>query len=298
MNWKTYIKSYQSYLRIERGLSKNTIDNYSFDIERLCLFLEENAISVSPIKINEETIQQFIYSVSKEVNPRSQARIISGLKSFFSYLIFEDYRADNPMELIETPKTGRKLPDTLSVDEIDSLIAAIDLTSNEGERNRAMLETLYGCGLRVSELVSLKISDLFFDEGFIKITGKGNKQRFVPVGNLTQKYIQIYKDYKRTDLNIKKGFEDTLFLNRRGNQLSRAMIFTIIKDLAVKIDLNKSISPHTLRHSFATHLLENGADLRSIQLMLGHESITTTEIYVHLDRKFLTEVMNTFHPRK
>jgi integrase/recombinase XerD len=298
MNWKTYIKSYQSYLRIERGLSKNTIDNYTFDIERLCLFLEENAIAVSPIKISEETIQQFIYSVSKEVNPRSQARIISGLKSFFSYLIFEDYRSDNPMELIETPKTGRKLPDTLSLEEIDALILAIDLSSNEGERNRAMLETLYGCGLRVSELVSLKISDLFFDEGFIKITGKGNKQRFVPVGNLTQKYIQIYKDYKRTDLNIKKGHEDTLFLNRRGSQLTRAMIFTIIKDLATKIELNKSISPHTLRHSFATHLLENGADLRSIQLMLGHESITTTEIYVHLDRKFLTEVMNTFHPRK
>jgi integrase/recombinase XerD len=298
MNWSNYIKSYQSYLRIERGLSKNTIDNYSFDIERLYLFLEENGISISPIKIKEETIQQFIYSVSKEVNPRSQARIISGLKSFFSYLIFEDYRADNPMELIETPKTGRKLPDTLSVDEIDSLILAIDLASNEGERNRAMLETLYGCGLRVSELVSLKISDLFFDEGFIKITGKGNKQRFVPVGNLTQKYIQIYKDYKRTHLNIKKGHEDTLFLNRRGSQLTRAMIFTIIKNLAVQINLNKSISPHTLRHSFATHLLENGADLRSIQLMLGHESITTTEIYVHLDRRFLTEVMNTFHPRR
>jgi integrase/recombinase XerD len=298
MNWKTYIKSYQSYLRIERGLSKNTIENYSFDMERLCLFLEGNAISVSPIKISEETIQQFIYSVSKEVNPRSQARIISGLKSFFSYLIFEDYRADNPMELIETPKIGRKLPDTLSVDEIDSLISAIDLTSNEGERNRAMLETLYGCGLRVSELVSLKISDLFFDEGFIKITGKGNKQRFVPVGNFTQKYIQIYKETIRNHLNIKKGHEDTLFLNRRGSQLTRAMIFTIIKDLAVKIELNKSISPHTFRHSFATHLLENGADLRSIQLMLGHESITTTEIYVHLDRKFLTEVINNFHPRR
>lgn len=279
-------------------MSKNTIDNYSFDIERLCLFLEENNISVSPIKINEETIQQFIYSVSKEVNPRSQARIISGLKSFFSYLIFEDYRSDNPMELIETPKTGRKLPDTLSIDEIDALILAIDLTSNEGERNRAMLETLYGCGLRVSELVSLKISDLFFDEGFIKITGKGNKQRFVPIGNLTQKYIYIYKDNIRTHLKIKKGHEDTLFLNRRGSQLTRAMLFTIIKDLATKIELNKSISPHTLRHSFATHLLENGADLRSIQLMLGHESITTTEIYVHLDRKFLTEVMNTFHPRR
>lgn len=298
MNWNSYIKSYQSYLRIERGLSKNTIDNYSFDIDRLCLFLEENSIAVSPITISEETIQQFIYSVSKEVNPRSQARIISGLKSFFSYLIFEDYRSDNPMELIETPKTGRKLPDTLSIDEIDALISAIDLSSNEGERNRAMLETLYGCGLRVSELVSLKISDLFFDEGFIKITGKGNKQRFVPVGNLTQKYIQIYRDYKRTDLKIKKGQEDTLFLNRRGNQLTRAMIFTIIKDLAARIELNKNISPHTLRHSFATHLLENGADLRSIQLMLGHESITTTEIYVHLDRRFLTEVINNFHPRR
>lgn len=298
MNWKTDIKSYQSYLRIERGLSKNTIDNYSFDIERLCQFLNENQIVVSPIKISEETLQQFIYYVSKEVNPRSQARIISGLKSFFNYLVFEDYRQDNPMELIETPKTGRKLPDTLSVDEIDALIAAIDLSSNEGERNRAMLETLYGCGLRVSELVSLKISDLFFEEGFIKITGKGNKQRFVPIGNLTQKYIQIYKDDIRTHLNIKKGHEDTLFLNRRGSQLTRAMLFAIIKDLAIKTGLKKSISPHTLRHSFATHLLENGADLRSIQLMLGHESITTTEIYVHLDRKFLTEVINNFHPRK
>ena len=298
MNWNTYIKSYQSYLRIERGLSKNTIDNYSFDIERLCLFLEKNGIVISPINIDEETLQQFIYDVSKQVNPRSQARIISGLKSFFGYLIFEDFRYSNPLELIETPKTGRKLPDTLSVDEIDSLISAIDLTSNEGERNRAMLETLYGCGLRVSELTALKISDLFFEEGFIKITGKGNKQRFVPVGNLTQKYIQIYKDTMRIHLNIKKGFEDTLFLNRRGNQLTRAMIFTIIKDLATKIELNKNISPHTLRHSFATHLLENGADLRSIQLMLGHESITTTEIYVHLDRKFLTQVINTFHPRK
>lgn len=298
MNWNKYIKNYQSYLRIERGLSKNTIDNYTFDMERLCLFLDENAISISPIKISEETVQQFIYSVSKEVNPRSQARIISGLKSFFSYLIFEDYRQDNPMELIETPKTGRKLPDTLSVEEIDALISAIDLSSNEGERNRAMMETLYGCGLRVSELVSLKISDLFFEEGFIKITGKGNKQRFVPIGNLTKKYIQIYKDTIRTHLNIKKGHEDTLFLNRRGNQLSRAMIFTIIKNLAIQINLNKNISPHTLRHSFATHLLENGADLRSIQLMLGHESITTTEIYVHLDRRFLAEVVNNFHPRK
>jgi len=279
-------------------MSKNTIDNYSFDIDRLCLFLDENSISVSPITISEETIQQFIYHIAKQLNARSQARIISGLKSFFSYMIFEDYRPDNPLELIETPRIGRKLPDTLSIIDIDRLIAAIDLSSNEGERNRAMLETLYGCGLRVSELVTLKISDLFFEEGFIKITGKGNKQRFVPIGSYTQKYIEIYKDKVRSHLNIQKGHEDTLFLNRRGRQLTRAMIFTIIKDLAVKIDLNKTISPHTFRHSFATHLLENGADLRSIQLMLGHESITTTEIYVHLDRKHLSEIMNTFHPRK
>ncbi|WP_367773908.1 site-specific tyrosine recombinase/integron integrase [Flavobacterium sp. WC2421] len=298
MSWNNYIKNFQSYLKIERGLSSNTIQNYSFDIERLCLYLETNGIEVSPIKISEETIQHFIYTISSEVNARSQARIISGLKSFFGYLIFEDYRLDNPLELIETPKTGRKLPDTLSVVEIDSLIGAIDLVSNEGERNRAMLELLYGCGLRVSELVALKISDLFFEEGFIKITGKGNKQRFVPIGDLSKKYIELYKNTIRIHINIKKGFGDTLFLNRRGSQLTRAMIFTIIKDLALKVELNKKISPHTFRHSFATHLLENGADLRSIQLMLGHESITTTEIYLHLDRKFLSEVINNFHPRK
>jgi integrase/recombinase XerD len=298
MNWNSYIKSFQSYLKIERGLSKNTMANYTFDLERLCAFLLESNISVAPEKITEETIQQFIYAVSKEVNGRSQARIISGLKSFFSYLIFEDYRSDNPMELIESPKIGRKLPDTLSVDEIDDLIAAIDLSTDEGERNRAILETLYSCGLRVTELITLKISDLFFDEGFIKITGKGNKQRFVPVAKSTQKYIELYKNNIRTHLNIGKGFEDTLFLNRRGKQLTRAMIFTIIKTLAVKINLSKNISPHTLRHSFATHLLENGADLRSIQMMLGHESITTTEIYVHLDRKHLTQILHTFHPRK
>ena len=300
MNWNSYIKSFQSYLKIERGLSKNTVANYTFDLERLCTFLLENNISVSPEKINEETIQQFIYSVSKEVNARSQARIISGLKSFFLYMIFEDYRTDSPMELIETPKIGRKLPDTLSVDDIDNLIAAIDLSKEDGtgERNRAILETLYGCGLRVSEITALKISDLFFDEGFVKITGKGDKQRFVPIAKSTQKYIEFYKNNIRNHIEIVKGHEDTLFLNRRGKQLTRAMIFTIIKTLAVKINLQKNISPHTLRHSFATHLLENGADLRSIQMMLGHESITTTEIYVHLDRKHLTQIINTFHPRK
>jgi integrase/recombinase XerD len=285
-------------MRIERGLSKNTIDNYTFDIERLCHYLQANNLDYSPLKVSEEIIQQFIYSVSKEVNARSQARIISGLKSFFSYLIFEDYRTDSPMELIEAPRLGRKLPDTLSVDDIDNLIAAIDLSKLEGERNRAMLETLYGCGLRVSELINLKISDLFFEEGFIKITGKGNKQRFVPISAITQKYILIYRNSIRNHLPIQKGHEDTLFLNRRGKQLTRAMIFTIIKELAVKINLNKAISPHTFRHSFATHLLENGADLRAIQLMLGHESITTTEIYVHLDRKHLSQIMNNFHPRR
>ena len=279
-------------------MSKNTVANYSFDLERFSKFMLENEISISPEKMNEETIQQFIYAVSKEVNARSQARIISGLKSFFSYLIFEDYRTDNPMELIEAPRLGRKLPDTLSIDDIDNLIAAIDLSTPEGERNRAILETLYGCGLRVSEITTLKISDLFFDEGFIKITGKGNKQRFVPIANATQKYIELYKDTIRNHMTIVKGYEDTLFLNRRGKQLTRAMIFTIIKTLAIKINLLKNISPHTLRHSFATHLLENGADLRSIQMMLGHESITTTEIYVHLDRKHLTQIINKFHPRK
>lgn len=297
MDWHTLLKHFQSYLRIERGLSKNTIDNYTFDIERLMAYLELHQVVVSPVKIAEEQLQQFIYAIATQVNPRSQSRIISGLKSFFSYLIFEDYRTDNPMELIEAPRIGRKLPDTLSIEEIDALIQAIDLTKTEGERNRAMLETLYGCGLRVSELVELKISDLFFDEGFIKVTGKGNKQRFVPIGPLTQKYIQFYQT-NRVHLPIQKGHEDTLFLNRRGRKLTRAMLFTIIKDLAQEIQLNKTISPHTLRHSFATHLLENGADLRSIQLMLGHESITTTEIYVHLDRKHLTQVLTTFHPRK
>jgi integrase/recombinase XerD len=297
MDWHTLLKHFQSYLRIERGLSKNTIDNYTFDIERLMAYLEFHQVVVSPVKIAEEQLQQFIYAIATQVNPRSQSRIISGLKSFFSYLIFEDYRTDNPMELIEAPRIGRKLPDTLSIEEIDDLIQAIDLTKAEGERNRAMLETLYGCGLRVSELVELKISDLFFDEGFIKVTGKGNKQRFVPIGPLTQKYIQFYQT-NRVHLPIQKGHEDTLFLNRRGRKLTRAMLFTIIKDLAQEIQLNKTISPHTLRHSFATHLLENGADLRSIQLLLGHESITTTEIYVHLDRKHLTQVLTTFHPRK
>jgi integrase/recombinase XerD len=296
--WASYIKEYQNYLKLERGLSQNTIANYTFDVEKLVLFLNLKEINISPIQITEEVIQQFIYEIASQVNPRSQSRLISGLKSFFNYLIFEDYRNDTPLELIEVPKTGRKLPDTLSTKEIDLLIQAIDLSTPEGERNKAMLETLYSCGLRVSELITLKLSDLFFEEGFIKITGKGNKQRFVPVGKTTIKLIGLYANQIRVHLSIQKGYEDTLFLNRRGKQLTRAMVFTIIKDLALKINLNKTISPHTFRHSFATHLLENGADLRSIQLMLGHESITTTEVYMHLDRKFLSEVLHNYHPRK
>ncbi|MCK0157536.1 site-specific tyrosine recombinase XerD [Cellulophaga sp. F20128] len=298
MKWKEGLTDYQHYLKIERGLSSNSISNYVMDVEKLITFLNSKDIKENPKEIKKETTQQFVYEIAKSVNPRSQARIISGLKSFFNYLIFEDYRKDNPMDLIESPKIGRKLPDTLSEQEIDQLVAAIDLSKPEGERNRAMLETLYGCGLRVSELINLKISDLYFKEDFIKVTGKGDKQRFVPIGEATKKYIRIYADEIRTHLDIKKGFEDILFLNRRGKQLTRAMIFTILKQLAEKINLNKSISPHTLRHSFATHLLENGADLRAIQQMLGHESITTTEVYVHVDRTHLAKVIAKFHPRK
>tara|TARA_R110002167_G_scaffold27871_19_gene94602 strand:- start:554 stop:1450 length:897 start_codon:yes stop_codon:yes gene_type:complete len=298
MKWQRALQDFQHYLKIERGLSGNSISNYTLDVEKLMLFLEVNQLEVSPIDIGKETVQRFIYEVAKIMNPRSQARIISGLKSFFNYLIFEDYRTDNPMDLIASPKIGRKLPDTLSEAEINLLIGAIDLSSPEGERNRAMLETLYGCGLRVSELVNLQLSDLYFEEDFLKVTGKGDKQRFVPISGVNKKYITIYRKEVRSHLQVQKGFEDVLFLNRRGKKLSRAMVFTIIKQLAVTIGLQKSISPHTFRHSFATHLLENGADLRAIQQMLGHESITTTEVYMHVDRTHLAEVMNKFHPRK
>ena len=298
MKWQHALKDYQLYLKIERGLSKNSIESYSLDIKKLIDYLENHNITVSPISISSEVIQQFIYEIAKVVNERTQSRMISGLRSFFSFLIFEDYRETNPLDLIESPKIGRKLPDTLSEFEIDNLIGAIDLSKPEGERNRAILETLYGCGLRVSELTHLKLSDLFFDEGFIKVTGKGDKQRFVPILKTTQKYISIYVNEIRSHLKIQPNHEDTVFLNRRGKQLTRAMIFTIIKQLAEKIGLKKTISPHTFRHSFATHLLQNNADLRSIQLMLGHESITTTEIYVHLDKSHLSKVIEKYHPRK
>lgn len=295
--WDKKLEDYKHYLKIERGLSENSIKNYALDIQKLINFLNNLESIESPLKIKKGLLQQFVYELPRTVNPRSQARIISGLKGFFNYLIFEDYRSDNPMDLIESPKIGRKLPDTLSTDEINQLIAAIDLSKSEGERNRAMLETLYGCGLRVSELLNLKLSDLYFDEDFLKVTGKGNKQRFVPISKVNKKYITIYRKEVRVHQKIEVGHEDFLFLNRRGKQLTRAMIFTIVKNLATVIHLKKNISPHTFRHSFATHLLENGADLRAIQQMLGHESITTTEVYMHVNRKHLAKVLNEFHPR-
>ncbi|WP_412560685.1 site-specific tyrosine recombinase [Winogradskyella sp. MIT101101] len=302
MKWSQAITDYQHYLKIERGLSNNSIENYSYDIKKLIAYLENNSVSSSPIAIDNEIIKQFIYAISKDINPRSQARLISGLRNFFDYLVFENYRKTNPLDLIESPKIGRKLPDTLSIGDIDLLISTIDLSYqyngvNLGERNRAIIETLYSCGLRVSELIELKLSDLFFEEGFIKVTGKGDKQRFVPIGETTQQFINIWKDI-RNHIDVQSGSKDILFLNYKGKKLTRAMIFTIIKKLVEKSGLKKTVSPHTFRHSFATHLLENGADLRAIQMMLGHESITTTEVYMHVDRTHLSDVLNKFHPRK
>ncbi|GAL00951.1 site-specific tyrosine recombinase XerD [Nonlabens ulvanivorans] len=297
MKWEHSIKDFLTYSRLERSLADNTIKAYRRDLEKFTTWLTDHKISQSPIQITTNTIRDYIYELAKNVSARSQARALSSLKAFFNYLILEDYRKDNPLELIESPKIGRKLPDTLSTSEIDTLINSIDRSTPQGERNRAILETLYGCGLRVSELITLKISDLFFEEGFIKVTGKGDKQRFIPIGEFTINVINLYRDEIRCHIPIKPQHTDTLFLNRRGAGLTRAMIFHIIKELKIKAGITKKISPHTFRHSFATHLLENGADLRSIQMMLGHESITTTEIYMHVDRAHLTKIMEKHHPR-
>lgn len=298
MTWKEALTDYQYFLKIERGLSVNSVSAYSQDIKKLMRFLAEHEIDISPLQIDGNIVERFVYSSAKTMAPRSQARMISGIRNFFDYLIFEDLRKENPTDLLESPKIGRKLPDTLSETEINQIISGIDLSKPEGERNRAMLETLYSCGLRVSEMIELRISDLFFEEGFIKVIGKGNKQRFVPINNYMIKLIETYKDLIRSGIKAQKGFEDTLFLNRRGKQLSRNMVFMILKELTQKAGISKTVSPHTFRHSFATHLLENGADLRSIQQMLGHESITTTEIYMHLDKSHLKHVVEKFHPRK
>lgn len=298
MTWKDALTDYQYFLKIERGLSENSISAYSQDILKLTKFLNEKELVIAPDKITSDILERFVYSNAKIIAPRSQARMISGLRNFFDYLIFEDYRKENPTELLEAPKIGRKLPDTLSENEINEIISQIDLSKPEGERNRAMIETLYSCGLRVTEMIQLKISDLFFEEGFIRVIGKGNKQRFVPINSYMIKLIENYKNLIRSGIKIQKGHEDTIFLNRRGKQISRNMVFMILKELTEKAGIHKTVSPHTLRHSFATHLLENGADLRAIQQMLGHESITTTEIYMHLDKSHLKQVVEKYHPRK
>ncbi|MBT7481523.1 MAG: site-specific tyrosine recombinase XerD [Flavobacteriales bacterium] len=296
MSWEKSIKEFKSYLKIERSLSDNTIDSYLRDVQKLAKFSVDK--DLNELKITKSEVKEFIVSINKEgISARSQSRIISGIKAFYKYLILEDYITVNPIELIESPRIGMKLPDTLSVSEIDSLISAIDLSHPQGERNRAILEVLYSCGLRVSELTNLKLSNIRFKEGYVKVVGKGNKERFAPIGGIAIKFLKIYLKEIRTHQDIKKGSEDIVFLNRRGKQLTRVMIFTIIKDLSIKIGMKKKISPHTFRHSFATHLIEGGADLRAIQEMLGHESITTTEIYTHLDREYLRDAILQFHPR-
>ena len=295
-NLERYIKDFVSYLKIEKGLAENSILAYQNDVDKLKEFAA--ASSKLPDQLNYDDLKQFLSTLfDLGLSARSQARIISGIKQFYGFLILENLVKVDPSELLEQPKLGRKLPEVLTIEEIDSLLAAIDLSKNEGHRNHAMLETLYSCGLRVSELVGLRFSDLFFEEGFIRVIGKGNKERLVPVSQQVQKEIEIYQQHIRNHLNIQKGSENIVFLNRRGAQLTRVMVFTIIKNLAESIGLKKNISPHTFRHSFATHLIEGGANLRAIQEMLGHESITTTEIYTHLDQRFLRDAILSYHPR-
>lgn len=298
MDWLTAKKGFKSYLKLERSLSKNSIEAYLRDIDKITQFLEATDKKISPLKIEAQDLKNLIEWVNElGMLATSQARLISGIKSFFKYLILEDLITKDPSALIEAPKTRRKLPDVLTYLEIEALINALDLSKTENVRNKAMLEVLYGSGLRVSELINLKLSNYFPDVEFVKITGKGNKERLVPIGTSAIKYISIYLDSIRNHIAIQKGNEDYMFLNKRGTKLSRVMIFMIIKDLALKIGLQKTISPHTFRHSFATHLIEGGADLRAVQEMLGHESITTTEIYTHLDRDYLKQTIQQFHPR-
>ena len=296
--WMPYIKGFKTYLQLEKSLSNNSVDAYLRDVQKLEQFvkLELNGASVADIQLKH--LQSFLIYINEiGLEPTSQSRIISGLKSFFKYLAIEEVISSSPAELLEAPKTRRRLPDFLSVEEIDAMMAAIDLSTPEGTRNKAIIEVMYSCGLRVSELVNLKLSQVFFDVGFIKAVGKGNKERLVPIGREAIKYLQIYLENIRVHILPKKNAEDIIFLNRRGGQLSRVMIFYIIKELTQLAGIKKNVHPHTLRHSFATHLLEGGADLRAIQEMLGHESITTTEIYTHLDRDFLRDTLLRFHPR-
>lgn len=298
MKWDESIKGFEEYLRLEKALSGNSINAYINDINKLLDFIKNNFKGVTPQKVRLNHLKSFVeWLNSKGVSPRTQARTISGIKSYFKYLLIEEKINSDPTSLLESPKIGRKLPDVLSIQEIDTLIDAVDLEKPEGQRNKAILETLYSCGLRVSELVSLKLSNLFFDQGYVKIEGKGDKERLVPISSRAMVEINKYVEGYRKTLKIVPGAKDVLFLNRRGQMLSRVMIFTVIKNLANEINLKKKISPHTFRHSFATHLIDGGADLRSVQEMLGHESILTTEIYTHLDREYLKDTINQFHPR-
>lgn len=298
MSWQPYIKGFSAFLKLEKSLSPNSVDAYLHDVEMLVQFLEYKEMHIAPEQVKLQHLQAFLKWVHElGMTSTSQARMISGIRAFYKYLLLEGTIKSNPAELLDSPKIGRKLPDTLSLDEIERIIKAIDLSKPEGERNKAIIEMLYGCGLRVSELINLKLSDLHFKEGFVSVTGKGNKQRLVPLGSHAASQVIIYKEQVRVHQDIKRGNEDILFLNNKGNKLSRVMIFYIVKELAEKAGIRKTISPHTFRHSFATHLVEGGADLRAIQEMLGHSSIMTTEIYTHLDRDFIRSNIIQFHPR-
>lgn len=296
MNWERAIKDFTNYMRLERGMSPNTISSYQRDLKKLRIYIEEDI--PNPLKVNLKNLQAFISNLAQEgISAKSQARIISALRTFYKYLLFEDLITVDPTEMLESPKVGRKLPDFLSSGEVEKIIDTVDMSKDEGHRNRAIMETLYGCGLRVSELTNLRISDLFFKQDIIRVTGKGDKERLVPINSLAQKHIDIYRNEIRVHQTPARGHEDFVFLNRRGKQLTRAMIFHIVKTLTIAAGIKKSVSPHTFRHSFATHLVEGGADLRAVQEMLGHESITTTEIYTHLDQTYLRETLLQFHPR-
>jgi integrase/recombinase XerD len=298
MTWQICIKQFEEYLKLEKSLSKHSVEAYSRDIRKFTDFLELKNLKLAPESVTPPVLREFLEWVAElGMTPHSQARTLSGIRAFYKFLIMEEMLQVDPTDTIEAPKLSRKLPDTLNFHEIEQLFAAIDMSTPEGTRNRAMLETLYSSGLRVSELLDLKLSNLYEDMGFLKVAGKGDKERLVPIGRDALKHIKLYKEGVRCHLKIKKGHEDIIFLNRRGAQMTRVMVFTIIKDLAAKAGLQKTVSPHTFRHSFATHLIEGGADLRAVQEMLGHESITTTEIYTHLDRDYLKQVMKDYHPR-
>jgi integrase/recombinase XerD len=298
MNWAPYTKGFKVYLQLEKSLSKNTVEAYLSDVTKLTTYEEANIQRSSPAEIGLADLQLFIKQINEVgLSARTQARIISSLKAFFKYLYLENIIRDDPASLLESPRPGRKLPDTLSVEEVENLINTIDMSLPEGERNKAIIETLYGCGLRVSELINLKITDIYAKDNFIKVIGKGNKERLVPIGNTALKHIDLYLENSRRRLHPDRLDEDILFLNRRGKKLSRNMIFIIVKELGEKSGIRKSISPHTFRHSFATHLVEGGADLRAVQEMLGHKSIITTEIYTHLDREYLKSTIALYHPR-